>query len=196
MSALDSPLPGRRAHMRFAADLSYGRHYGPAAWNARAAAVMILLYPTQGRWYLPLTVRPINMEEHAGQISLPGGSTENNESSSQTALRELHEELAVSPDGVELLGKLSPIYLFVSNYQVQPWVGFVPGRPLFAPHKAEVAELLEVPIDVLADPRNHGRHTLRRGNYEFSAPDIQFRQHRIWGATAMMLGELISLWPA
>lgn len=187
------PLPGRRAQRELEPELCYGRHFGPPTRRAREAAVIVLLYPHAGEWYFPLTVRPGTLPAHAGQISLPGGATDPGESSSQTALRELEEELGVPSRQVTLLGRLSPIYVFVSEYLVTPWVAAMELRPWFRPNSEEVSELLEVPLARLLDPAHRGRHTRRQRGIELSAPHFVWGTHRIWGATSMILNELASL---
>lgn len=190
---LQQPLPGRAAQAKYEPGLSYGRHYDRPPASARQAAVAVLLYPQEGRWWLPLTVRPETMSEHAGQISLPGGMVEPGEESSQAALRELWEELGVAAGEVELLGKLSPLYLYVSNFAVQPWVAAARHRPQYVPNLAEVAELLEVPLLHLCDPSSCGRRVWQRRGIDFSAPSFDWQGHSIWGATCMILGELAAV---
>ena len=190
---LRCPLPGRPAQAWFSPELSYGRQFGPPSHDARPAAVIILLYPHQNEWHIPLTLRPADMTDHAGQVSLPGGSMEAEETSREAALRELHEELGVPPDGIEVLNPLSPIYVFVSNHWVTPWVAATSKRPSIRPNRAEVAEVLEVPLSTLLDSANLARHQIHRHGLTFSAPHISWRTHRIWGATGMMLGEFIAV---
>jgi len=190
---LQHPLPGRPAQSRFEPAMSYGRHFAPPPPGARKAAVMALLYPHDGAWHMPLTVRPTTMTDHAGQVSLPGGLIEPGESTSEAALRELAEELGVDDPRIELLGELSPLYLFVSNFQVTPWVGVLPERPKIVANEREVAEVLEVPLPYMIDPANIGRHARDHRGIEFSAPHIRFGGHHVWGATGMILGEFITL---
>jgi 8-oxo-dGTP pyrophosphatase MutT (NUDIX family) len=178
-------------YRRFAPELSYGRHRGPAASDARPAAVVVLLYPNRGRWYLPLTLRPVSMSEHAGQICLPGGGAEPGETACACALRELHEELGVAPGRLNVLGSLPPIYVYASNFLVRPFVAQTPQRPEFHPDRREVAELLEVPLDHLLNPQHHGTQVIVRGRLTFRAPGIAFQGRHIWGATALILGELL-----
>lgn len=173
--------------------MSYGRHFAPAPPGARNAAVIALLYPHEGAWHMPLTVRPTTMTDHAGQVSLPGGLIEPGESSSEAALRELAEELRVDDPEIELLGELSPLYLFVSNFQVSPWVAVLPRRPAIDANTHEVAEVLEVPLAHLSDPANIGHHARDFRGIEFSAPHFRFGSHHIWGATGMILGEFVAL---
>jgi 8-oxo-dGTP pyrophosphatase MutT (NUDIX family) len=190
---LHQTLPGRIAQGRFAAELSFGRQYGPACYGARRAAVVVLLYRAEDVWHLLLTRRSALVADHAGQVSLPGGRMEPGETDREAALRELEEELGLAPATVHLLGQLSPIYLFVSNFQVTPWVAYRSERPVVRPSHIEVAEVLEVPLAALIDLNCHGRETIRRCGLAFSAPCIRWQGHRIWGGTAMILGELTAV---
>ena len=190
---LRQPLPGPPAQRRYAPQICYGRHFGPPRYDARRAAVIALLCPTASGWAIPLTLRPAHMADHAGQISLPGGAVEAGESAESCALRELEEELAVPSRNVQVLGGLSPIYVFASNFIVTPIVGAADAMPQLNPNPQEVAEVLTVPIDELLAQRNYGVHTIERRGLRFRAPHIEFAGQRIWGATCLILGELIAL---
>jgi 8-oxo-dGTP pyrophosphatase MutT (NUDIX family) len=178
-------------YRRFAPQLSYGRHRGPAAADARPAAVVALLYPAGGQWHLPLILRPDSMILHAGQICLPGGGAEPGETAGHCALRELHEELGVAPESVRVLGALPPLYVYASNYLVRPFVAHTPQQPVFRPDRCEVAQLLQVPLAHLLDAGNYRTPTISRGWLSFAAPGIAFQGYHIWGATALILNELL-----
>jgi 8-oxo-dGTP pyrophosphatase MutT (NUDIX family) len=181
------------SYQRFAPELSYGRHRGPAGPDARPAAVVALFYPSNGQWHLPLILRPASMSAHASQISLPGGGAEPGEAAEACALRELHEELGVDPARVRMLGALPPIYVYASNFFVRPFVALASERPPFRPDPREVAELLELPLPHLMDQRNYETHAIVRGHLSFEAPCITFQGRSIWGARALILGELLNV---
>jgi len=184
---IDAPL--RRA---LEPRLGYGRHDGPARHDARGAATAILLYRQSERWMLPLTLRPVELRRHAGQISLPGGMIDPGESSRQAALRELNEELGVASAEVVVLGRLRDVCVFASNTVVSPWVAYWPRPGRLRPDPREVAGLLEAPLTDIVTESCRGQHTIRRGGLEFTAPHLEWRGHRVWGATAVMLGELLA----
>ncbi len=161
--------------------------------DARAASVLILLYPHENAWHIPLTLRPSTMALHPGQISLPGGAVEPGELGDEAAVREFHEELGDDGQAIELLGSLSPFFVTASHYLVTPWVGVVGRRPSFVPNREEVEEVLEVPLKHLTDPANFGSETRYYGDQPYLAPHFLFQTHRIWGATCMMLGELVTV---
>lgn len=193
MARLAEPLPGRRAQRTFLPELAYGRHHGPPAHDARAAAVLALLYPVGETWYVPLTLRPSHLSDHAGQVSFPGGMCEPGESAEACAVRELHEELGAPAEPLRVLGRLSSVYVFASNFQVTPVVAITSRRPDFEPNPAEVARLLELPLAALEDQQLRGFHLIERGRLLFRTPHLEFDGARIWGATCLMLGELAAL---
>jgi 8-oxo-dGTP pyrophosphatase MutT (NUDIX family) len=196
-------LPGRTDQARFAPDLGFGRHFAEPPPDARRAAVVALLYraPDQPNapesalnpWRIPLIVRPEHLEHHAGQVALPGGMIEDGESSGEAALRELHEELGVPPAGIELLGELSPLYVFASDNFVVPWVAIASTQPTFILNVDEVNVVLDLPIsNLLTD--NHIESEIRElHGVCFRAPFYRCGSHRIWGATAMILAELAAI---
>ncbi len=194
--ALAHPLPGVHAQLKMAPQPRPGRDLDlgvPA--DCRESSVLILVYPRADRLHFVLTRRTEMVQSHKGQISLPGGAREGDESPAQTALRETCEELGVPLMGTEVLGCLSTIYIPHSNYCIYPFVAYRPDPPVFYADPVEVAEVLEVPLALLLDP------SIRRVEY-WSAPDFEsprrvpfFSIHGqvVWGATAMILSELVSL---
>ena len=190
---LTRPLPGSAAQRQFAPPLSYGRHRGPASPDATAAAVLLLLIPDQSLWRLPLTARPVTLAHHAGQVSLPGGCIERGETVEETALRECEEELGVPVDEIRLLGRLTPLYIYHSNFLVTPCVGYLSERCELRPNPSEVRRLLEPSLDELWDPRHHGVFSQSRGGFPLPTPCIRFADQVIWGATSMVLAEFFAV---
>ena len=190
---LAGPLPGPMVGSRFEPRPRLGRRYDQPPPDARPAAVLILLYPHEGRWHLPLTLRPAHLPDHAGQVSLPGGALEPGETGRQAALREFHEELGAADRQIELLGGLSPVYVHASNFRIEPWVGSSGRRPEMVPNAAEVEKLFEVPLEHLLDPANFGTHERHYQGHPYTAPHFLWQGYRIWGATCMILGELVTL---
>jgi len=189
---LGRPLPGWRAQVPYQPELSFGRHRGPAPASVRRAAVLVLLYPRDGQWHVPLMLRPAHMVAHASQVSLPGGVIEPGETSRQAALREFSEELGPPADTFDVLGRLSPLYLFASDFQIDPWVAATDAAPSWRPSQREVERLLEIPLSHLADPRNTSHIERRQRGLSFRAPCFLWESERIWGATSMILAELVA----
>ncbi len=173
--------------------LSYGRHQGPPSPTARPAAVLVALWQSEDQWHIPMTVRQPHLASHSGQISLPGGAIEKNESPGQAALREAHEELGIAPQDVQLVGALPPLYLYNSDYLVTPLVARLRREPLWHPCRHEVAELFHLPLPWLGEQPIRPPHktVMRRGHNEFSVPCFRYQGRVIWGATAMILAELV-----
>jgi 8-oxo-dGTP pyrophosphatase MutT (NUDIX family) len=161
--------------------------------DARIAAGLLLLYPGERGVSLPLTVRASHLKRHAGQISLPGGATDEGETPTQAALREAYEEIGVDPARIRILGQLTPVYVLVSGFTLHPIVGITDERPEFAPAAHEVEEVIEVSIEDLQDASNIRRGTRTREGIAIEYPYFDLRGNHVWGATAMILGELISL---
>jgi 8-oxo-dGTP pyrophosphatase MutT (NUDIX family) len=106
-----------------------------------------------------------------------------------TALRETYEELGVDPQGVEVLSALTPLYIFPSDYCITPYVAARPDRPTFVPDPVEVAEVLEVPLLTLLDPAMRREEEWVLHGTTARVPFYQIGEHRVWGATAMVLSE-------
>ena len=159
----------------------------------RRGSVLVLLYPYRGGLHLVLTRRTEQVENHKGQIALPGGKREGDESVEQTALREAQEELGVTPAAVKVLGTLTPLYIPPSDFCITPVVGWTETRPDWQPDSLEVAEVLEVSLRHLADPSTVGEEIQQRGELTVEVPYFSVHGHRVWGATAMVLSEFLAV---
>ncbi|MGB9775336.1 MAG: NUDIX hydrolase [Anaerolineae bacterium] len=191
-AAMRRPLPGPAAQITMAPRPRPFRP--PDGSTPRQAGVLLLLYPIGGRLHLVLTVRPANLEHHAGQVSLPGGGWEEGDASlAETALRETSEELGIPTGEIEVLGPLTPLYIPVSHNLVHPFVALAPGRPAFQPDPLEVAELLEVPLATFRNPAIRGEDRMERDGLEVVIPYYAVGGHKIWGATAIILAEFLAL---
>ncbi|MGB7324706.1 MAG: CoA pyrophosphatase [Rubripirellula sp.] len=184
--------------------LSYGRHRGPAAMQARIAAVAVTLYrDANNQWTIPLTLRPTTLAHHGGQISLPGGQVDAGETIRQAALREFEEELGLPPQVRMFCGPLATQYVYASRNLVFPIVMVIDGpQQDWQPDPIEVAEVVTLPLSVLLNP--HSRiDTLKSrsvrsgsgvvGTFQFRARAIHHQQHEIWGATGMILDQLAQI---
>lgn len=156
----------------------------------RSGAVLLLLFPLQGRLDLVLTRRTEELSNHRGQISLPGGGQEAGEALEATAIREACEELGVGLDGIRVLGSLAPLYIPPSDFEIHPFVAYCASRPEFAPAPAEVAELLEVPLERILEPWVHLEEERSIRGHWVQVPFYNLGKHKAWGATAMVLSEL------
>jgi 8-oxo-dGTP pyrophosphatase MutT (NUDIX family) len=190
------PLPGAAAQKRFEPPWGFGRHYGPPSFDARPAAVLALLYPLDGRVVVALTRRHEGLTAHAGQISLPGGRIEPGESDWEAAVRELHEELGAADADVVPLAPLSPLFIFATNFVVRPWLAWSDRRPALIANPSEVVGVLETPLDKLRDRRAWSTRPMTIRGLPLDVPCLYDAEHCIWGATAMILSEVVSLYEA
>jgi 8-oxo-dGTP pyrophosphatase MutT (NUDIX family) len=154
---------------------------------ARPAAVLVPLVNRAEGLTLLLTQRSVDLPDHPGQISFPGGRVEPADPSlAHAALREATEEVGLPADRVDVLGELAH-YETVTGYRVTPIVGWVePPFPIM-PDPTEVADVFEVPLAFLLDPANQQRHHRMLGPLRRDYWAIPYGERYIWGATAAML---------
>lgn len=194
--ALKGELPGFEAQLKMASAFAHQRPQFAA--DAMDAGVLVLFYQKNGEWYFPLIQRPSRnpKDPHNGQVAFPGGRYEDEDTSfAMTALREANEEVGIKASDVQVVGKLSPLYIPVSRYLVHPLVGYLPYAPSFILQEAEVHSVIEVPLSQLLDPSRHkqkdmpfsNRGSLRNVHY------FDLEGKVVWGATAMMLSELLTI---
>jgi 8-oxo-dGTP pyrophosphatase MutT (NUDIX family) len=150
----------------------------------RQAAVLVPLVERGNGPALLLTRRAEHLKDHAGQISFPGGRIEpHDQDAAQAALREADEEVGIGAADVEVLGYLDT-YLTGTGFAVTPVVGRVSANASPQANPEEVAEVFEVPLAYLIDPRNHGATSRDVGGTSMEFFEIAYGRHRIWGATA------------
>lgn len=162
----------------------------PTGRTLKQAAVIAPLLLHGGPPRLLLTERASHLNKHAGQIAFPGGRIEPEDTSPMdAALREMHEEVGITQDHVEVIGRFDP-YETVTGYCVTPFVGVVhPGYRL-QPDPGEVADVFETPFDFLMDPANHQRESGVWQGQERHFYAMPWKNRYIWGATAGMLKSL------
>ena len=193
-NALTGTLPGAEAQLRFApSPVRPGWRPGEPGENTRTAAVLLLLYPLDGGVGIPLTVRASGLARHAGQISLPGGASDPGETLVDTALREAAEEIGVDAIDGARARRAHAGARHRQRLHAASVVGVSDVRPDFVPAPHEVAEVLEVSLDDLRDASRIRRGTRIREGVAVEYPYFDLLGHQVWGATAMVLGELIYL---
>jgi 8-oxo-dGTP pyrophosphatase MutT (NUDIX family) len=181
---------------RFGADLPWqaeqsfdGRLFAPEK-PLRAAAVLIGIVERAAGLHVVFTVRSSQLNDHAGQISFPGGRIETADADPvEAALREAREEIGLDHRLVEVLGTL-PCYLTISGYQVSPVVGLIDAGARLRADPLEVEEFFEVPLAFLMDGANHQRRIVIQEPKPRFLYAMEFhgrRRYLIWGATAAML---------
>ena len=160
--------------------------YGLPVDTYRPAAVLIAITDRAEPGVL-LTLRNESLRRHAGQVSLPGGRIDPKDATPiDAALREAEEEIGLPRSAVEIVGT-SDIFRIGSGFEILPVVGVIaPDLPL-VPHEAEVAAVFETPLAFLFDPANRVRREVDYQNHRRHYYEIQWEDHRIWGATAAIL---------
>ncbi len=188
---LQQPLPGPEAHEPLRA-VPAGtlkpkfEHKLPP----RPGSVLILLYERDGEIRFPLTKRPDYLGTHGGQISLPGGKAEPEESIVETALREGEEEIGIDRSKIRVIGTLSEFFVIPSNFMVTPVVGYLEETPQFVPDPMEVVRILSGSLTALLKPDAvQTKEILAAKMYPMMAPHFEIEGEVVWGATAMMLNE-------
>lgn len=155
-----------------------------------AAAVLVPLVARPGGMTVLLTQRTAHLKNHAGQISFPGGRSEDHDDSPvATALRESHEEIGLDAALVDVLGHLDD-YVTVTGFNVTPVVGLVVPPFDLTPDPFEVADAFEVPLSFVLDRSNHQRHTYKVKGRTRAYYAMPYGERYIWGATAGMLVNL------
>ncbi len=191
------PLPGRDAQMKMAS-LRRLEAMNMSA-DARVASVLIMLHKENAGdyWKTVLIQRATNPKDrHSGQVSFPGGSWEPSDGTLEAvALREAHEEVGVSPVQVQMLGRLTELYIPVSNFIVHPFVGIITGKPVFIPQTGEVDHILTPPLKLFFEDQNQKITDLRISDTLTirDVPYFEVEGRMVWGATAMIMNEFKSM---
>ncbi|WP_167612843.1 NUDIX hydrolase [Maribellus sediminis] len=187
--ALQGELPGQRSHSKL---LPPNRVLKAAADDrVKNSSVLLLLFEEDNELKVLLIKRAVHMKHHAGQIALPGGRVEANETAIETALRETYEEIGVGEDKIEILGKLSGFYVEVSRFQIWPVVGWLESKPVFRINPDEVEKIIFFPIEKFKPPYDEIKIDTLTGTLD--VPCVKFAKEIIWGATAMILSEFYDI---
>ncbi len=164
------------------------------ASHAVDSSVLLLLYPKNNQLYIPFIQRTSGKIKHSGQISFPGGKCEPYDANYiATALRETHEELGIEPENITIIGNLTKLYIPVSNFMVYPILAYTKTAPKFQANPEEVAEIIEMPVAQLLHDSNVDEFSFTNDGFFVTAPYFKAKEHKIWGATAMILSELKAL---
>ena len=157
----------------------------------RCGAVLILLFTEATNLSVIVIKRRDDLRHHPGQISFPGGRREQDELPLVCALRETHEEIGISPEDLIIAGSLEPAYICASDFVVHPFVAWHPGIPTCIPDPREVTEVFPIQLSRLCTADAHTRAPKNIFGTEREVPGFSFSGHHIWGATAMLLHEII-----
>jgi len=192
--ALKKPLPGKDIQLKMSSMRRIRELMdGYQGKNSIRSSVLILLYPDADEKNIStvLIQRPNYEGVHGGQISLPGGRSEDSDKDlTETALREAKEEIGIQPDKIVILGNLTELYIPPSNYLVSPFIGYTVQKPQFYPDLQEVDRIIEIHLsDLLNDDNIKHKEIYVRPGLTVSGPCFEINGFTIWGATAMILNE-------
>lgn len=195
---LSQPLPGLSSHLKLAPPERAKEIAGYLAnqQNAKQSAVMILLFNKNNRTKVILIRRSFYVGIHAGQIAFPGGRYEETDPSIEfTALREIEEEIGIGADKIEVLGRLSDIYVPPSNFLISVFVGFLNEKPLYIADQREVAEVIEIDMaDFFAENVIQQKEFVVPSTAgSVNAAYYNVGNVELWGASAMVMTELLDL---
>ncbi len=171
----------------------------PITKTATQAAVLFLIYPNhKGQWCTAYMKRTSfhGADKHKGQISLPGGKLDGSDKNMEAcALRETEEEFGISKTSITIAGTLTPLFVFVSDFNVHPFVGYIKETPTFRPDPKEVEEIIEIPLSKLFDVANKKYQTKHFGQKTIhDSPYYMLKSHILWGATAMITAEIEAIY--
>lgn len=155
------------------------------------SSVLLLLYNHSDELSACLIKRPSHMKHHAGQIALPGGKVDGDETLTETALRETYEEIGIPDSEIEILGSLSELYIQVSNFLVHPVVGWLDRFPELTINPEEVEKVIPFPLSCYSKGLCMQDMDTLTGRLD--VPVIRYDGEIIWGATAMILAEFMAI---
>jgi len=190
---LSKGLPGTDIQWQMASSDRYVKNFPRIPGkDARVAAVLIMLYPEKGSIHTIFMQRPDYDGVHGGQISFPGGKKElADRDIVQTALREAQEETGILPEEVNVIGILTPLFIPVSNMVVTPVLGWINKKPLFRFQPEEVEFLIDADLKLLLEPSMVKTKPFEIRGEQLDIKYFDYENNTIWGATAMILHELL-----
>src|SRR5215469_12735008 len=160
--------------------------------NAKGAAVLVPIFERNDELHLVYIRRADHVSSHRGQVAFPGGRVDPSDATLlDTALREAREEVAIDPLTVDVLGAFPEMSTLTSGIIVAPFAGVIPAATALRPHLEEVAEIFEVPLRALRDPRYRGHHDWGGNRSKF--PAIQYGGQTIWGLTLRITDNLLAI---
>ena len=192
---LAQELPGDNAHQQMMAQPIGQRFKMQYDKPPKKGAVMIALYPDEGKIYFPLMQRPPYQGIHGGQVSLPGGKLEDSDDNLiETAIRETFEEIGVKISDNQVIGSLSDLNVTASNFIVKPVVSILDRKPEFIRDPREVEHIFKAEVQHLIHPKTLQEKELTVAQeIRLKAPFFDIEEKGVWGATAMILSEFVEI---
>jgi 8-oxo-dGTP pyrophosphatase MutT (NUDIX family) len=193
---IEQGLPGMHSQIKMVSDAFKNRYFDMQPnEHTREGGVLILLYPEANQLHIPFILRPSTEKGvHSGQVAFPGGKKEETDKSLiYTALREAEEEVHLDTSQIKVIGQLSPLFVFASNFMVYPTLAYMEKPPILKPNPDEVAEIFSANIEHLKAPQTIKKTLIQTPQYTFETPYFDVNGKIVWGATAMMLSELLEI---
>jgi 8-oxo-dGTP pyrophosphatase MutT (NUDIX family) len=192
---LKMPLPGATAQLKMASESRLLHPEGlPDPVKAKQSSVLVVIYLDEMTVRTVFILRTSYDGVHSGQVSFPGGQREDGDATLyDTAFREAHEEIGIDVSHLKILGKLTDLYIPPSNFNVFPVVACLFEEPSFVIDKNEVVRIIEANLADLLDYRIRKRTEMVIRGYKVGVPYFDIEGLVVWGATAMILNELLEV---
>ena len=190
---ITNDLPGEESQQKMRVNYDQSVKLPFSKNNSTPAAVLILLYLEDNEIYFFLTKRTDELENHKGQISLPGGTQEKNEKLIDTALRETQEEIGINKTSISIIGTITPLFVPVTGFMIYPFIGYSLNKLDPKPDPVEVAAIFSVNISDLLNKENRTTEQRNIRGYDVQVPYFKLNDYQVWGATSMILSEFRDL---
>ena len=190
---ITNDLPGEESQQKMRVNYDQSVKLPFSKNNSTPAAVLILLYLEDNEIYFFLTKRTDELENHKGQISLPGGTQEKNEKLIDTALRETQEEIGINKTSISIIGTITPLFVPVTGFMIYPFIGYSLNKLYPKPDPVEVATIFSVNISDLLNKENRTTEQRNIRGYDVQVPYFKLNDYQVWGATSMILSEFRDL---
>ena len=188
----NSKLPGWKSHKRMAVipinSITEKAFIPPT--DAKQASVSIILFEKNNQLFFLLTKRTENVEHHKGQVSLPGGAIDKNETAQNASLRETKEEIGIDSSSLKSLGQLSSLYTPVSYFNIHVFLWYSETQPQIKINESEVDQVYKIGLDELIDNNLVFNTPINKSGFKINVPAYHFNKCICWGATAMIITEL------
>jgi len=186
-------LPGEESQQKMRVNYDQSIELPFSKNNSTASAVLILLYLEDNEIHFFLTKRSNELEHHKGQISLPGGTQEENEELTHTALRETQEEIGINKTSISIIGSMTPLFVPVTGFMIHPFIGYSSNKLEPTPDPSEVEAIFSVNISDLLNETNQTIEKRNIRGYDVEVPYFKLNNYEVWGATSMILSEFRDL---
>ena len=190
---ITNDLPGEESQQKMRVNYDQSIELPFSKNNSTAAAVLILLYLEDNEIHFFLTKRSNELEHHKGQISLPGGTQEENEELTHTALRETQEEIGINKTSISIIGSMTPLFVPVTGFMIHPFIGYSSNKLEPTPAPSEVEAIFSVNISDLLNETNQTIEKRNIRGYDVEVPYFKLNNYEVWGATSMILSEFRDL---